>query len=186
VPTVTGRYVLVTVGGVTYQIYSESAGSGQDLLCMHTAGADGRQFHGLMADPRIVEQHRLVSFDLPWHGKSPPPEGAIQGFWWLNTDLYIDHQRTDRRAQDNGLSPHRLARRRPAAAATQSMAACAFRSARPANRAPIARRARYAARRRLSSDQTVESAWTRPSMSASLCNGEGVRRSRSVPRRTVG
>jgi len=34
-PTVTGRYVLVTVGGVTYQIYSESAGSGQDLLCMH-------------------------------------------------------------------------------------------------------------------------------------------------------
>jgi hypothetical protein len=34
VPTVTGRYVLVTVGGVTYQIYSESAGSGQDMLCM--------------------------------------------------------------------------------------------------------------------------------------------------------
>src|SRR5258708_4946073 len=43
VPAVTGRYVPVTVGGVTYQIYSESAGSGQDVLCMHTAGADGRQ-----------------------------------------------------------------------------------------------------------------------------------------------
>jgi pimeloyl-ACP methyl ester carboxylesterase len=89
VPAVTGRYVPVTVGGVTYQIYSESAGSGQDVLCMHTAGADGRQFHGLMADPRIVEHHRLVSFDLPWHGKSPPPEGAIQGSWRLNTDLYV-------------------------------------------------------------------------------------------------
>jgi len=89
VPTVSGRYVPVTVGGVTYQIYSESAGSGQDVLCMHTAGADGRQFHGLMADPRIVEHHRLVSFDLPWHGKSPPPEGAIQGSWRLNTDLYV-------------------------------------------------------------------------------------------------
>ena len=73
--------------GVTYQIYSESAGSGQDVLCMHTAGADGRQFHGLMADPRIVERHRLTSFDLPWHGKSPPPEGEIQGSWRLNTDL---------------------------------------------------------------------------------------------------
>ena len=69
VPAVTGCYVPVTVGGVTYQIYSESAGSGQDVLCMHTAGADGRQFHGLMADPRIVEHHRLVSFDLPWHGR---------------------------------------------------------------------------------------------------------------------
>jgi pimeloyl-ACP methyl ester carboxylesterase len=89
VPAVTGRYVPVTVGGVTYQIYSESAGSGRDVLCMHTAGADGRQFHGLMADPRIVEHHRLVSFDLPWHGKSPPPEDAIQGSWRLNTDLYV-------------------------------------------------------------------------------------------------
>ena len=89
VPPVTGRYVPVTVGGVTYQIYCESAGSGQDVLCMHTAGADGRQFHGLMADPRIVEHHRLISFDLPWHGKSPPPEGAIHGSWRLNTDLYV-------------------------------------------------------------------------------------------------
>jgi pimeloyl-ACP methyl ester carboxylesterase len=56
---------------------------------MHTAGADGRQFHGLMADPRIVEYHRLISFDLPWHGKSPPPEGVIQGSWRLNTGLYV-------------------------------------------------------------------------------------------------
>jgi alpha/beta hydrolase fold len=89
VPDVSGRYVPVAVGGATYQIYSESAGSGQDVLCMHTAGADGRQFHGLMADPRIVRHHRLVSFDPPWHGKSPPPEGAIQGSWRLNTDLYV-------------------------------------------------------------------------------------------------
>jgi pimeloyl-ACP methyl ester carboxylesterase len=50
---------------------------------MHIAGADGRQFHGLMIDPRIVKHHGLVSFDLPWHGKSPPPEGAIQGSWRL-------------------------------------------------------------------------------------------------------
>jgi len=42
VPEVTGRYVPVTVEGMTYHIYSESAGSGQDVLCMHTAGADGR------------------------------------------------------------------------------------------------------------------------------------------------
>ncbi len=90
VPAVTGRYVPVTVRGVTYQIYSESAGSGRDVLCMHTAGADGRQFHGLMADARIIENHRLVSFDLPWHGKSPPPDGAIHGSWRLNTDLYVE------------------------------------------------------------------------------------------------
>jgi pimeloyl-ACP methyl ester carboxylesterase len=90
VPVVTGGYVPVTVGGTTYQIYYETAGSGRDVLCMHTAGADARQFHGLMADPRIVENHRLVAFDLPWHGKSPPPEGAIPGSWRLSTDLYVD------------------------------------------------------------------------------------------------
>jgi pimeloyl-ACP methyl ester carboxylesterase len=90
VPSVTGGYLPVTVGGTTWQIYYESAGSGPDILCMHTAGADGRQFHGLMADPRITDGHRLIAFDLPWHGKSPPPEGAIPGSWRLNTDLYVD------------------------------------------------------------------------------------------------
>jgi pimeloyl-ACP methyl ester carboxylesterase len=90
VPKVQGGYVPVTAGGTTYQIYYEAAGSGRDVLCMHTAGSDGRQFHGLMADSRIVEGHRLVAFDLPWHGKSPPPEGAIPGSWRLNTDLYVD------------------------------------------------------------------------------------------------
>ena len=89
-PRVDGHYVPVSVGGITYQIYYETAGSGRDVLCMHTAGADGRQFHGLMADPRITNDQRLVAFDMPWHGKSPPPDGAIPGSWRLNTDLYVD------------------------------------------------------------------------------------------------
>jgi pimeloyl-ACP methyl ester carboxylesterase len=95
VPEVTGGYVPVTIAGTSYQIYYETAGSNggdprRDILCMHTAGADARQFHGLMADPRLVADHRLIAFDLPWHGKSPPPDGAIPGSWRLNTDLYVD------------------------------------------------------------------------------------------------
>jgi pimeloyl-ACP methyl ester carboxylesterase len=90
IPTVTGGYVPVTAGGTTWQIHYESAGTGRDVLCMHTAGADGRQFHGLMADSRITDGHRLVAFDLPWHGKSPPPDEAIPGSWRLNTDLYVE------------------------------------------------------------------------------------------------
>jgi pimeloyl-ACP methyl ester carboxylesterase len=89
IPFVQAGYVPVTAQGVTYQVYYETAGQGQDILCMHTAGADGRQFHGLMADERIVAGHRLIAFDLPWHGKSPPPAGAIPGSWRLNTDLYV-------------------------------------------------------------------------------------------------
>jgi pimeloyl-ACP methyl ester carboxylesterase len=89
-PPVSGGYVPVTAGDTTYQIYHEHAGAGRDMLCLHTAGADGRQFHRLMADPRITATHRMVAFDLPWHGKSPPPAGAIAGSWRLNTDLYVD------------------------------------------------------------------------------------------------
>lgn len=90
VPAVRGGYVPVTAQGTTYHVYYETAGQGRDLLCLHTAGADGRQFHGLMADARVTAEHRLIAFDLPWHGKSPPPEGAIPGSWRLNTGLYVD------------------------------------------------------------------------------------------------
>jgi pimeloyl-ACP methyl ester carboxylesterase len=89
IPPVTAGYVPVTAFGQTYQVYYEAAGTGRDILCMHTAGSDCRQFHGLMADPRITQGHRLVAFDLPWHGKSLPPEGAVPGSWRLNTDLYV-------------------------------------------------------------------------------------------------
>jgi pimeloyl-ACP methyl ester carboxylesterase len=89
-PDITGGYVQVSADGQEFHIYYECAGHGRDLLCLHTAGADGRQFHRLMADPRITANHRMVSFDLPWHGKSPPPVGAIPGSWRLNTDLYVE------------------------------------------------------------------------------------------------
>jgi len=87
-PDVTGRYVPVSADRITHRLYYEQAGVGRDLLCLHTAGADGRQFHRLMADPRITGTHRMVAFDLPWHGKSPPT-GAVPGAWRLNTDLYV-------------------------------------------------------------------------------------------------
>ncbi len=87
---ISGGYVPVTARGSAHQVYYETAGSGRDLLCLHTAGADGRQFHRLMADPRLTAKHRLVAFDLPWHGRSPPPPGAVHGGWRLDTDLYVE------------------------------------------------------------------------------------------------
>jgi len=90
VPVASGRYVPVVANGVSYPVYYETAGHGRDLLCLHTAGADARQFHGLMADARITSGHRLVAFDLPWHGRSQPPHSGIAGSWRLNTDLYVE------------------------------------------------------------------------------------------------
>jgi pimeloyl-ACP methyl ester carboxylesterase len=86
---ITGRYLPVTADGTAYRIHAEQAGEGLDLLCLHTAGADGRQFHRLMADRRLTRHWRLTAFDLPWHGKSPPPPGATPGDWRLTTDRYV-------------------------------------------------------------------------------------------------
>ncbi len=90
-PPATGRYVPIVVRGRALRdLFQEAAGRGRDVLCLHTAGADGRQFHRLMADERVTRAHRLVAFDLPWHGKSPPPAGAAPGAWRLDTDLYVE------------------------------------------------------------------------------------------------
>jgi pimeloyl-ACP methyl ester carboxylesterase len=72
---IVGRYVHVTLGGRAHRIYFEEAGQGIPLVCLHTAGADGRQFHHLMRDAAVTDHFRILAFDLPWHGKSSPPEG---------------------------------------------------------------------------------------------------------------
>ena len=89
-PHLIGGYFPVRAAGQTYRIFHESAGTGRDILCLHTAGSDGRQFHRLMADSRLTEKHRLMAFDMPWHGRSLPPADGIPGSWSLNTDLYVE------------------------------------------------------------------------------------------------
>ena len=37
-----GRYLRVTIGGREQRIYVEEAGAGIPIVCLHTAGADGR------------------------------------------------------------------------------------------------------------------------------------------------
>ena len=83
---VAGRYV--RVGDA--QLYAEQAGSGRDLLCLHTAGSDSRQYHHLMADPELCASWRLTAFDLPAHGRSTPPAGMVEGEWMLDTDAYVE------------------------------------------------------------------------------------------------
>ncbi len=76
---ITGRYVYLTIHDVEYRVYFEEAGSGIPLLCQHTAGADGRQWRHLLEDPEITSRFRVIAADLPFHGKSLPPESRA---WW--------------------------------------------------------------------------------------------------------
>jgi pimeloyl-ACP methyl ester carboxylesterase len=98
IDAIVGRYVHLTLGGRPHRIYFEEAGSGIPLLCLHTAGADSRQFRHIMADNAITDHFHVISFDLPWHGKSAPPEGWQDEEYQLTTDAYVEAIRTFRDA----------------------------------------------------------------------------------------
>ena len=86
---ITGRYVTVTLEGIPHRIYFEEAGQGRPVLCLHTAGADTRQWRHLMNDPAVTSGNRMIAFDMPWHGKSLPPEGFQTQEYLLTTEAYI-------------------------------------------------------------------------------------------------
>jgi len=86
---IVGRYAAIEIDGRRHRIYFEQAGSGRDLLFLHTAGSDTRQFHRLMNDPALLREWRMTTFDLPWHGKSLPPEVGVPGEWRLTTERYV-------------------------------------------------------------------------------------------------
>jgi pimeloyl-ACP methyl ester carboxylesterase len=74
-----GRYVHLDIDGIEYRVYFEEAGTGVPLLLQHTAGADGRQWRHLLEDADLQRRFRMITYDLPYHGKSLPPEGIE---WW--------------------------------------------------------------------------------------------------------
>lgn len=88
-PAITGRYVPVELRGARLDLYVESAGAGRPLLVLHTAGADSRQAHPLMADPELTAGYRVVAFDLPGHGRSDALPGPL-GSWSLDGGRYGD------------------------------------------------------------------------------------------------
>ncbi|MFG1235954.1 alpha/beta hydrolase [Xanthobacter autotrophicus DSM 597] len=83
-----GRYVTFPIEGRPHRVYFEEAGAGIPLVCLHTAGSDGRQWRHLLADPEITRHFRVIAFDLPFHGKSNPPEDWDGTEYRLTTAAY--------------------------------------------------------------------------------------------------
>ena len=95
---ITGRYMRLDVDGRPHRLYWEEAGAGIPLLCLHTAGSDGRQYRALLNDPEITERFRVIAFDMPWHGKSSPPSGWQDEEYTLTTNSYVNLVMTVSRA----------------------------------------------------------------------------------------
>ena len=87
---ITGRYLRLDIGGRPHRVYWEEAGAGIPLVCLHTAGSDGRQFRHLMNDTAITDHYRVIAFDMPWHGKSTPPDGFHREEYRLTTAGYTE------------------------------------------------------------------------------------------------
>ena len=85
---VLGRYLRTQLLGAPHRVYMEEAGEGIPLLCLHTAGADTRQYRALLNDEWVVQRFRVIAFDLPWHGKSSPPTGWHRGEYRLSRGDY--------------------------------------------------------------------------------------------------
>jgi len=85
-----GRYLTLELSGRPHRVYFEEAGRGIPLVCLHTAGADGRQFRHLMLDEEVTRHFRVLTFDMPWHGKSLPPEGWENEEYRLTTAGYTE------------------------------------------------------------------------------------------------
>jgi len=95
-----GRYFELDMEGDPHRIFVEEAGTGIPLLCLHTAGADSRQYRHLLNDQAVTSRYRVIAFDMPYHGRSNPPDQ-----WWLRrykltTATYLAQIRAVWRALD--------------------------------------------------------------------------------------
>jgi pimeloyl-ACP methyl ester carboxylesterase len=72
------RELQVMPAGITGSISKPPARKdkkGIPLVCLHTAGADGRQCLGLLNAASVADRFRVIAFDLLCHGTSSAPKG---------------------------------------------------------------------------------------------------------------
>ena len=69
---IVGRFAYIPYEGTEYRVYFEETGQGIPLVCLHTAGADCREWRHQLCDPDMTRDFRVLAFDLPRHGKSIP------------------------------------------------------------------------------------------------------------------
>ncbi|GAB7348334.1 hypothetical protein MBLNU459_g6308t1 [Dothideomycetes sp. NU459] len=89
---IVGRYVVlkdVPIWG-RCKVFYESSGEGPiPIVFLHTAGSDGRQYHGVMNDERMIEKTTMYALDLPAHGRSFPYENYHPGNHTNTEDSYV-------------------------------------------------------------------------------------------------
>jgi len=82
-----GRYLRMDIEGIAHRSISKRR-TGHPIGLPAHRGADSRQYRHLLADSEITKRFRVLAFDMPWHGKSTPPDGWERGEYRLTTRAY--------------------------------------------------------------------------------------------------
>lgn len=89
---VTGKYIWL--GFEEYgkvKLFYEYAGHGPlNILFLHTAGSDSRQYHSLMNNKELQEKCTMSAFDLPAHGRSGLGSKQSPQGYSLSEDSYLE------------------------------------------------------------------------------------------------
>ncbi len=76
---VVGKYIYLDVQGIQYRVFFEENGEGIPLICLHTMGSTAQDWRYILNDEEITSRYRVIAADLPYHGRSLPPESVE---WW--------------------------------------------------------------------------------------------------------
>lgn len=87
----TGKYVYIEppVWGKSKVFYETSGTGPQEIVFLHTAGSDSRQYHVVMNDSTMRSKCTMFAFDLPAHGRSFPGNNHIPGNHTTNEEAYV-------------------------------------------------------------------------------------------------
>ena len=72
---ITGGYVMVNGIKTYYETNNGPKNPKGTIVCLHTAGRESRQYHGIMEI--FADKYTVVAFDMPAHGKSWPLPGNV-------------------------------------------------------------------------------------------------------------
>ena len=91
---IVGRYIYLTIQGIEYRVYCEESGHGIPMICQHAGGSQTLEWRFVLNDPEITSKYHVIVADLPYHGKSLPPDSEE---WWrqeykLTKSFFIDFQ----------------------------------------------------------------------------------------------
>jgi hypothetical protein len=86
-----GRYIYLEVEGHTYIIfYEESVQEDKmPLVLLHAANSDARMWRHQLSDPDLSSKYRILAFDMPWRGRSIPPQELLRTEYLLTCAFYM-------------------------------------------------------------------------------------------------